>query len=67
MLLEVNGEPLDVPEGVNTIAELIRFMELVPETMLVEFNGLALHRREWVTTDLVPGGRVELLRVVAGG
>jgi len=47
--------------------ELILGYELPPETVLVEHNGVALHRREWPQKALTDGDRIEIIRVVAGG
>jgi sulfur carrier protein len=40
---------------------------LPPQSILVEHNGLALHRHEWPEHILAEGDRIEFIRVVAGG
>ena len=47
--------------------ELVERYQLPPQTVLIEHNGLALHRREWRGRELHEGDRIEVLRVVAGG
>ena len=66
MKIAVNGESVDICEA-ETIAELIERYALPPQSILVEHNGLALHRREWPGRPLVEGDRIEFIRVVAGG
>jgi sulfur carrier protein len=66
MKIAVNGESVDTGEA-KTIAELIDRYQLPSQSVLVEHNGLALHRREWIGRALTEGDRVELIRVVAGG
>ena len=66
MKIAVNGESMDTGEA-KTIAELINRFQLQPQSILVEHNGLALHRREWVTRSLTEGDCIEFIRVVAGG
>jgi thiamine biosynthesis protein ThiS len=66
MKIAVNGESVDTREA-KTIAELIDRYALPPQSILVEHNGLALHRREWRDRSLAEGDRVEFIRVVAGG
>jgi len=66
MTVLVNGETSDV-RGARTIAELVEHYQLSPPSILVEYNGLALHRREWPEKTLVQGDRIEFIRVVAGG
>ncbi|MDQ2867220.1 MAG: sulfur carrier protein ThiS [Verrucomicrobiota bacterium] len=65
MSVLVNGERRETPDG-TTVSALVAQLELVPATVLIEHNGVALHRREWERV-LVEGDRLEFLRVVAGG
>jgi sulfur carrier protein len=64
--ISLNGEAVEAPEA-KTIAELIDHYELPPQSILVEHNGLALHRHEWPEHILAEGDRIEFIRVVAGG
>ena len=66
MTVIVNGESRSFAE-VTTIAALVRQLNLIPATLLIEHNGLALHREEWNSRALREGDKVELIRVVAGG
>ena len=66
MKISVNGETVDTREA-KTIGELIDRYQLTPQSILVEHNGLAVHRHEWSQRPLSEGDRVELIRVVAGG
>src|SRR5205814_8992651 len=66
MTISLNGESVDSREA-RTIAELIDRYQLPPQSILVEHNGLAVHRHEWADRPLSEGDRVEFIRVVAGG
>jgi thiamine biosynthesis protein ThiS len=66
MTISLNGESVDSREA-KTIAELIDCYQFSPQSILVEHNGLAVHRYEWAERLLAEGDRVELIRVVAGG
>lgn len=66
MTISLNGKTSDA-RGAQTIAELVERYELPPQSILIEHNGLALHRREWPARTLNEGDRIELIRVVAGG
>lgn len=66
MTISLNGERVDAREA-KTIAELIDRYQLPPQSILVEHNGLAVHRHEWAQRSIAEGDRVELIRVVAGG
>ena len=66
MRISLNGEEIDA-RGAEDIAQLVDRFQLPPQTVLIEHNGVALHRHEWCARALREGDRVELLRVVAGG
>ena len=66
MTVSVNGEPRPVTAA-QTVAELIAELALPPRAILVEHNGVALHRHEWRQRPLAEGDTIEVLRVVAGG
>src|SRR5262249_24037176 len=62
----LNGETA-AARAAKTIAELIESYELLPQSILVEHNGLAVHRYEWPERRLAEGDHIEFVRVVAGG
>jgi thiamine biosynthesis protein ThiS len=64
--ISLNGETVDAREA-KTIAELIDRYQLAPQSILVEYNGFAVHRHEWSERSLAEGDRIEFIRVVAGG
>ena len=66
MKIILNGESRSVVEPTN-ISALVRELRLIPATLLIEHNGLALRREEWKARALRDGDRVEFIRVVAGG
>ena len=66
MKISLNGESVDTRDA-KTIGELIDRYQLPPQSILVERNGLAVHRHEWSERILAEGDRIELIRVVAGG
>jgi sulfur carrier protein len=66
MTISLNGEKVDARDG-ETVAGLIARLQLPPQTILIEHNGVALHRQEWPQRPLSEGDQIELLRVVAGG
>ena len=66
MRISLNGEATD-SRGAKTVADLVQLIALTPENVLIEHNGVALHRREWSERSLAEGDRIEVVRVVAGG
>ncbi len=65
MKITLNGKEKEV--GAATIAGLVQLLELPAATLLIEHNGLALHRDEWPGRALQAGDRIEIIRIVAGG
>jgi sulfur carrier protein len=66
MKLWVNGEEAEV-NGLTNVDELAKHYGLQPNSVLIEHNQTALHRREWAERKLTDGDRIEFVRVVAGG
>ena len=66
MTIVVNGESRSMA-GPTTISALVRELNLIPATLVIEHNGLALHREEWNSCALHDGDKIEFIRVVAGG
>jgi thiamine biosynthesis protein ThiS len=64
--ISLNGESVDTREA-ETIADLVDRYHLPPQSILVEHNGLAVHRHEWAERQLTQGDCIEFIRVVAGG
>jgi sulfur carrier protein len=66
MKIILNGETHSLAEPA-TISALVHELNLIPATLLIEHNGLALHREEWNSRGLREGDKIEFIRVVAGG
>jgi thiamine biosynthesis protein ThiS len=62
----LNGERAET-RGAQNIAELAERFGLPPNSILIEHNGVALHRREWSEREVAQDDRIEFIRVVAGG
>ena len=62
----LNGDPRTVPARTGLLA-LIESLDLPAQGVLIEHNGTALLRDEWLSVRLAEGDRLEILRVVAGG
>ena len=66
MLLAVNGDDVEVPDGA-TAADLLEQLGLGAKWVLVERNGEPVERSDLAGTALAEGDRIELVRAVAGG
>lgn len=66
MKVLINGEMRQFTES-KTITGLVDDLGLEPKMVLIEHNGIALHRSEWSACILSEGDRIEILQVAAGG
>jgi len=66
MRISLNGREADAASA-QTVAQLVERYQLPPETVLIEHNGVALHRQEWSKRALAEGDQIEIIRVAAGG
>ena len=66
ILVQVNGEERCIPEG-QTIADLIRVMELDPERVAVELDRRIVKRAHWPVTNVSAGSQLEIVQFVGGG
>ena len=66
MNILINGETRQFEES-KTITGLVVDLALEPKMVLIEHNGTALHRSEWITCLLSKSDRIEILQVAAGG
>jgi thiamine biosynthesis protein ThiS len=62
----VNGESREVPAG-ETIAGLVRMLELDPGRLAIELDRLIVKRDAWASTALPEGARLEIVQFVGGG
>ncbi len=66
MHLRINGEDL-LFVSLISVAELIAQRKLRSETVVVEYNGVILHRDKWGATLLKENDTLEILSFVGGG
>ncbi len=62
----VNGENREVRSG-QTIAGLVRTLELDPERLAIELDRRIVKRAAWASTVLPDGARLEIVQFVGGG
>ncbi len=66
MRLTVNGDPMDLSEGM-TAAALLEQLKLNPGLVVVELNLNILKRDDLVKAALSDGDQVEIVHFVGGG
>jgi len=66
MLLHINGEQHDFPDGL-TVAALVAQLGMKPDRVAVELNLEIVPRAQWESTTLKEGDRLEVVHFVGGG
>jgi sulfur carrier protein len=67
MKIVLNGTLRELPDGPLTVTGLLAHLDLGPQPVLVERNGLAVLKREFEETPVADGDQIEIVRMVAGG
>ena len=66
MKIRLNGEPVDVPDGV-TIEQLLARLDVDPRRVAVEHNLTIIKRHRQAETVVNDGDEVEIVNFVGGG
>jgi len=66
MRVTVNGEAVELPEGLNA-SELVERIGLADQRIALEVNREIVPRSEYGSTRLNEGDRVEIVRAIGGG
>ena len=66
MKATVNGEPVELPEGLTVLA-LLQHLGVRAERVAVERNGLVVKRARHGEEQLAPGDVLEVVSFVGGG
>ncbi len=63
----VNGEPLQLPDQIVYVSELLEYFKLQDKVVVVEINGEILEKNEHQNTRLSDRDRIEIVHFVGGG
>lgn len=67
LILTVNGDQIEVPNTVKTIAGLLQHFELHQKVVIVEKNAEILEKSEHAETSIFDKDKIELVHFVGGG
>jgi thiamine biosynthesis protein ThiS len=62
----VNGEPKQVPEGLN-VTTLLAALEIDPQKVAVELNREIVRKKDWPATPVPDRAAIEIVWFVGGG
>lgn len=66
MHIQLNGEALDLPDGLS-VADLLARLDLAGKRVAVELNLDIVPRSQHAVTRLGDGDRVEVVHAIGGG
>lgn len=67
LILTVNGDQVEVPNTVKTVAGLLQHFELHQKVVIVEKNAEILEKAEHAETSISDKDKIELVHFVGGG
>ncbi|KAA8785970.1 sulfur carrier protein [Paenibacillus sp. 4624] len=67
MNIIVNGQKMEVDDGLNRVDKLLHSFNLQVKTVVVELNRNILTKDHHETTTLREGDRIEIVHFVGGG
>ncbi|MFC7440586.1 sulfur carrier protein ThiS [Laceyella putida] len=67
MIIQLNGEPYTLAEGIENIADLVAALHLTARIIVVEHNRTVLKRDDYPQVQLRAGDQVEIVQFVGGG
>jgi sulfur carrier protein len=62
----INGEPREVSSN-QTVSALLDFLEVSSDRVAVEMNKCIIRNRDWASTQVPGGARIEVVEFVGGG
>jgi thiamine biosynthesis protein ThiS len=66
MIVTINGERREIPEGLN-VSGLLEHLGMAAERVAIERNLDILPRARWATAQVEPDDRFEIVHLVGGG
>jgi sulfur carrier protein len=67
MKLMMNGQFVEVPDHLGTVADLLEHFGLGAKMLIVELNHTILDKQQHAETSLSEGATVEIVHFVGGG
>lgn len=67
MEVMINGDKLELPGKITTIAELLEHFGLAQKVVIVEQNETILEKQAHQETRVCDGDKIELVHFVGGG
>jgi sulfur carrier protein len=67
MKLQINGEPFEIPETIQTLKDLLIHLQLQDQVIIAEINKEIILNHKQDETEIKEHDNIELVRFVGGG
>jgi sulfur carrier protein len=67
MKLHINGDTIDVPASIQTVADLLKHFQLDQKVVVVELNSNILEKHVHAEARISDGDKIEIVHFVGGG
>ncbi|MCR8644977.1 sulfur carrier protein ThiS [Paenibacillus sp. N1-5-1-14] len=67
MWLNINGEKVEVPETIHTVADVLKHFELEQRIVIIELDQHIIDKSHYENTEVQQGSRMEIVHFVGGG
>ncbi len=69
MKLIINGEHkvIQAISGTTSLDRVINQLDHHPQSIVVEFNGMIIQRKNWPSQQVSHGDKIEIVTIVGGG
>ncbi len=67
MTIQLNGQPVELPEDVKNIDDLLRHYQLENRIVIVELNHEIADKSKYTQLPIADGDKVEMIHFVGGG
>ncbi|KFZ42694.1 thiamine biosynthesis protein ThiS [Anoxybacillus flavithermus] len=63
----INGEMIDLPAHIRTVAQLLQHFRIHEKIAIVEVNANIIMKEKYEHTAIADGDRIEIVHFVGGG
>jgi sulfur carrier protein len=67
MNIQLNGKQTDIPNHVQTIADLYTHLDLLPKGRIIELNHTIILEKDISSTLIQESDRIEIIQFMGGG
>ena len=67
MIITLNNQPIEIPEGVNTVSDLMKWKNIPTQGTAIALNDKLLLKKDWDVKNLEDMMNVTIISAAFGG